>query len=133
MRFRKRAALGTQLIIQPANDEDHVNRTWQAQPVIVAMSASTVITCPASGTVSDFTDGSHVEVQGTWSGETLAATQVDIEAAGPSIPANAPKPGQASPGAMPPMVTGTVTGAHDGSFTMDTQTPPGGHQALWTL
>ncbi len=51
-----------------------MNRTWQAQPVTAATSASTVITCPTSGTVNDITDGSHVEVQGTWSGETLAAT-----------------------------------------------------------
>jgi len=45
------------------------------------------------------------------------------------------RPSQAKPAREQcrPMVTGTVTGAHDGSFTMDAQTPPGGYQALWTL
>lgn len=50
---------GTQLIIQPANDQDHMNRTWRAQPVTVATSASTAITRPVSGTVSDIADGSR--------------------------------------------------------------------------
>lgn len=123
---------GTQLILQPANDQDHVNRTWRAQPVTVATSPSTVITRPVSGTVSDITDGSRVAVQGTWSGGTLTATQVGIEAAlpapssfGPPIPPKAPKLGQLGAGAIPPFVTGTVVDAHDGSFTVVTQAPLG--------
>ncbi|MGH3206032.1 MAG: DUF5666 domain-containing protein [Streptosporangiaceae bacterium] len=123
---------GMQLIIQPANDQDHVNRTWQARPVTVATSASTAITRPASGAVSDITDGLHVVVQGTWSGGTFAATQVGIEAAlpplssfGPHIPGHLPATGPFSVGATPPFVNGTVVDAHDGSFTVITQVPPG--------
>jgi len=124
---------GALLIIQPANDQDHVNRTWQAKPVTVATTSSSAITRPASGTVSDITDGSHVLVEGTWSGETLVASQVGIEAAlpspssfGPSIPPNAPRLGSKPvPGAMPPVVDGTVVDAHDGSFTVATRVPPG--------
>lgn len=121
---------GTRLVIQPANDQDHVNRNWRAQPVTVATSPSTAITRPASGTVSDITDGSHVTVQGTWSGGTLAATQVGIEAALPApgsfwppIPASAPKL-RGAPGRFP-AVTGTVVHAHDGAFTVDAQGPAG--------
>jgi hypothetical protein len=124
---------GTQLILQPANDQDHVNRTWRVQPVTVATSPSTVITRPVSGTVSDITDGSHVVVQGTWSGGRLAATQVAIEAAlpppssfgPPVVPGTVRRLGQLGAGAMPPLVTGTIVDAHDGSFTVVTQTPPG--------
>jgi hypothetical protein len=123
---------GTQLIIQPANDRDHVHSTWRALPVTVATSPSTVITRPASGTVSDITDGSHVTVQGTWSGETLVANQVGIEATlpapssfGPPVPRNARTIGQLRPGAIPPFADGTVVDAHDGSFTVVTQVPPG--------
>lgn len=135
---------GTRLILQPANDHDHVNRAWRAKPVTVATSASTAVTRPVSGTVSDITDGSHVVVQGTWSGKTLAATQVGIEAAlpplssfGPHVPRNAPKLGklgagvippklgQFGPGLIPPVVSGTVADAHDGRFTVVTQAPSG--------
>ncbi|HXC80675.1 MAG TPA: hypothetical protein VNV62_02395 [Trebonia sp.] len=124
---------GARLIIQPANDQDHVNRTWQAKPVTVATTASSAITRPASGTVGDITDGSHVFVDGSWSGETLVASQVGIEATlpspssfGPSIPPNAPKLGsKPAPGAMPPFADGTVVDAHDGSFTVVTRVPAG--------
>lgn len=123
---------GTRLIIQPANDQDHANRTWQAQPVTVATSPSTAVTRPVNGTVSDITDGSHVIVQGTLAGQTLAADQVDIEAAlpspqsfGPSIPPGAPKLGRLSAGAMPPFVNGTVADVRDGTFTVVTQAPAG--------
>jgi hypothetical protein len=110
---------GTQLIIQPANDTDHVT---------VATNASTAITAPATGTVSDITDGSRVTVQGTWSGRSLAATRVAIQA---GIPApNAIGPGflrhrgkvrtlQPPTGALTPtFASGTVVNAHDGSFTV---------------
>jgi hypothetical protein len=117
---------GTQLILQPANDADHVNRTWRAQPVTVATSPSTVITRPVSGTVGDITDGSHVVVQGTWSGGRLAATEVGIEVALPSPSSFGPPvsgqnlhkllPPQGWLG--PPVATGTVVDAHDGSFTV---------------
>jgi hypothetical protein len=124
---------GTQLIIQPANEADHDNKTIRrAKPVTVATSPSTVITRPVSGTAGDITDGSHVTVQGTWSGETLAAAQVDIEATlpppssfGPKLPPDTPKAGHLRPGAIPPFVDGTVADAHDGSFTVVTQVPPG--------
>jgi hypothetical protein len=89
----------------------------------VATSASTVITRPVSGTVSDITDGSRVFVQGTWSGRRLAARKVGIEAAlprpafphpqGPVRRVGPPK------GALPPPVAiGTVVHAHWGSFTV---------------
>jgi hypothetical protein len=124
---------GTQLIIQPANDTDHHDRTWRAQPVTVVTSASTAITRPVSGTVSDITDGSHVLVQGTWSGARLAAIAVGIEAAlpapgsfGPRIP---PHPGHVATTPVPkgwlgpPIVIGTVVDAHDGGFTVVTHNP----------
>jgi Domain of unknown function (DUF5666) len=115
---------GTQLILQPANDRDHQNRTWRAQPVTVATSSSTVITRPVSGTVSDITDGSQVIVQGTWSGGKLAATEVGIEAALPKPSSFGPRPQHLrkllSPRGWlgPPIATGTVVDAHDGSFAV---------------
>lgn len=145
---------GTRLILQPANDHDHVHRAWRAQRVTVATSASTVITRPASGTVSDITDGLQVIVQGDWSGGKLAATQVGIEAALPSpqsfgppvhgqrlrklmptgfTPARATgTPSSGGPGTShpsskpalgPPVMSGTVVDAHDGSFTLVVNSP----------
>lgn len=130
---------GTQLTIQPANDADHVNRSGHAKPVTVDTSASTQITRPASGTVSDITDGAHVDVQGTWSGSALVATQVGIEAAlpaprsfGPQVPGPlgnlrklyGPTPKlHATNFAAPPFANGTVADAHGGSFTVVTDRP----------
>jgi Domain of unknown function (DUF5666) len=126
---------GTQLIVQPASDSDHVNRAWRSQQVTVATKASTVTRIPASGTVSDITDGARVSVQGTWSGDRLAATQVDIQAGlppmrsfGPRFPRNpgnlrklSPPPG--TPKFGPPFATGTVKDAHGGDFTVLWQSP----------
>ncbi len=140
---------GTRLILQPASDQDHQDRSWRAQPVTVATSPSTVITRPVSGNVSDITDGSHVVVQGTWSGGRLAAAQVGIEAAlpapssfGPSVAPQLPPFGPSVLHQLPPfgslvphqlrklmprgalglpVATGTVVDAHDGSFTVITQ------------
>jgi hypothetical protein len=124
---------GTQFILQPANDTDHVNRDWRARPVTVATSSSTAITRPAGGTVGEITDGSHVLVQGTWSGRRLAATEVGIEAALPSPSSFGPKLprhlGHVRTTPMPkgwlgpPIANGTVTGAHGGSFTVVTNIP----------
>jgi hypothetical protein len=125
---------GTQLTLQPANDTDHVNRDWRAKPVTVATTSSTAITHPASGTVSDITDGSHVMVQGNWSGRTLAATEVGVEAALPSPSSFGPKLPPLGHGHVlkapmpkgslgPPMVNGTVTDVHGGTFTMLTSNP----------
>jgi hypothetical protein len=124
---------GAQLIIQPANDRDRGNRAWQAKPVTVATNASSAITRPTSGTVGDITDGSHVLVEGSWSGQKIVASQVGIEAAlpspssfGPTIAPNAPTLGHRPvPGAMPPLFAGTVADVHDGSFTVATLAPPG--------
>lgn len=132
---------GTQLVIQPANDHDHVNRVWRAQPVTVATTGSTAITRPASGTVSDITDGSIVDVQGTWSDGKLAATEIGIEANlppagsfGPNFPRHLGKlrsrsktghltkafpPSKANLGF--PFADGTVKDVHDGSFTVVTR------------
>jgi hypothetical protein len=127
---------GTRLVIQPANDTDHVNRVWRAQPVTVTTSHSTVVSRPANGTVSDITDGSHVMVQGTWSGRSLAATEVSIEAALPPPGSFGPfiKPHQhvrrigppfSEYWLAPPFGMGTVVDAHDGSFTMVSDNPLG--------
>jgi Domain of unknown function (DUF5666) len=111
---------GTQLIVQPPN---------RAQPVTVATSSSTAITRPVSGTVSDITDGSQVLVQGTWSGGTLAAAQVGIEVAMPTLPGPAlpSHPSKLAPlpngGLGPPIANGTVVDAHNGSFTVITRNP----------
>ena len=129
---------GVQLIIQPANDADRVNRSWQAKPVTVDTSTSTQIG-QASGAVSDITDGAHVDVQGTWSGSTLVATQVGIEAAlpsprsfGPHVSGplgnlrklNGPTPKlHATNIDGPPVANGTVADAHDGGFTVVTDRP----------
>jgi hypothetical protein len=120
---------GTRLILQPANDRDHHDRTWRAQLVTVATSPSTVVTRPVSGTVSDITDGSHVVVQGTWSGGRLAAAEVGIEAALPAPSSFGPPVSHHlrklmhKGGLGPPTATGTVVDAHDGSFTVITQSP----------
>lgn len=125
---------GTQLTVQPANDSDHVNRAWRSQPVTVATTASTVTRIPASGTVSDITDGSRVSVQGAWSGRSLTATQIDIQAGLPPVRSFGPRlplhPGKirklSPPGAPkfgPPFATGTVEDAHDGDFTVVSQSP----------
>jgi hypothetical protein len=122
---------GAELIVQPANDQDHVNRVWQAKPVTVATTASTAITRPASGMLSDIIDGSHVQVQGTWSGQKLAATEVGIEAALPAppvpkFPANGHVRSHVLKGSLgPPFATGTVADAHDGGFTVILRNPIG--------
>jgi hypothetical protein len=111
---------GAQLVVQPLNDRHHVTADT---------TASTSITRPASGTLSDITDGSHVLVQGTWSGQELAATEVGIEAALPAPPVpKFPANGhvrthviKGSPG--PPFAAGTVADAHDGGFTVILRNP----------
>lgn len=111
---------GTQLVVQPANDQDHVT---------VDTTASTAITRPASGTLSDITDGSQVQVQGTWSGQQLAATEVGIEAALPALSVPKFHPGghvrtHVLKGSLgPPFATGTVADAHDGGFTVILRNP----------
>jgi hypothetical protein len=113
---------GTQLIIQPANYRNQQGRTWRARPVTVATSPSTVITRPASGTVSDITNGSQVLVQGTWLGGKLAATQVGIEATpGPAVrrPHASRQVRTLLPKGLGPRVAiGTVVDAHGGAFTV---------------
>jgi hypothetical protein len=134
---------GRQLIIQPANDTDHVNRVWRAQPVTVATNASTAITVPATGTVSDITDGSRVMVQGAWTGRRLAATQVAIQAGLPPAGSFGPRfprhpghvrkigPPKGMPG--PPFTTGTVEDAHDGGFTLVARNPLQGVQRVHVI
>lgn len=109
----------THATIQPGSSD---------QLVTVATSRSTVITRPARGGVSDITDGSRVFVQGSWSGRRLAATQVGIEAGlpvpgsvGPRFPRHPGKVRTLKPpkGVLPPPIaSGTVENAHDGSFTV---------------
>jgi hypothetical protein len=125
---------GTQLVVQPASDADRVNRVWQAQPVTVATSTSTVVTVPGTGTVSDITDGSRVQVQGSWSGRSLAAAQVSITAGLPPASSFAPhplnpgrlrklSPPKGAPKFGPPFATGTVEDVRSGDFTVVTQNP----------
>jgi hypothetical protein len=110
---------GTQLVIQPAN----------AKPVSVATSSSTVISVPAAGTVSDITDGSQVVVEGTPSGQTLAATKVGISAALPPPSSFAPAPPKAGntralrSSAIPLVTIGTVVNSRDGSFAVVVPAP----------
>jgi hypothetical protein len=133
----------TELTIQPANDTDHVNRVWQAAPVRVATAASTLIWTPVAGTLGDITDGTQVMVQGNWSGQSLAATQVEIRAKGlppqgsfgPQPPVNRNdvrvlKP-QGSPG--PPLTQGTVQDVHDGGFTVVSQNPLLGQRRIQVI
>jgi hypothetical protein len=132
---------GAQLIIESWIGMSLGKAVFLAKPVTVATTPSTAITRPASGTIGDITDGSGVFVQGSWSGETLVASQVGIEAALPSpstfvprVPRNAPRLGHKPvPGAMAPFVDGTVVDAHDGSFTVVTQAPPGFEVRVTTL
>jgi hypothetical protein len=131
---------GTQFILQPANDTDHVNRNWRAKPVTVATSSSTAITRPASGTVSDITDGSHVMVQGNWSGRKLAATQVGIQASlppassfGPHISGHVRQTPTPKGWLGPPFANGTVTGAHGSSVTGVTHNPMLGTQRIHVI
>jgi hypothetical protein len=113
-------ANGTQLVVQPVHDRHHVT---------VDTSASTAITRPASGTLSDITDGSRVQVQGTWSGQQLAATEVGIEAALPAppvpkFPANGHVRTHVIKGSLgPPFATGTAVDVHDGGFTVILHNP----------
>jgi len=119
---------GTRLAIQPATDTHRVT---------VVTNASTSITIPATGTVSDITDGSRVTVQGTWSGRSLAATQVSIQVGLPPAGSIGPRfprhhghlrkqtPPKGVPRQGPPFVTGTVRDVHDGSFTVVAQNPLG--------
>jgi hypothetical protein len=121
---------GTRLTLREANATGNVT---------VATDASTVITIPATGTVRDITDGSTVLVQGTWSGRSLAATQVTIHA-GPLGPAAAKAPPRLpdhrghhpslSPASgTPRLVSGTAEDVHDGSFTLILRGPvPGGQR-----
>lgn len=111
---------GAQLVVQPVADHAQVT---------VDTTASTAVTRPATGTVAGITDGSSVSVRGTWSGDTLAATQVVVEAALPAQPA--PRFSSASHvrTLMPPMglprlfTNGTVVDAHDGGFTVLVRNP----------
>jgi hypothetical protein len=116
-------ASGAQLVIQPVASDQ----------VIVATNASTLITVPATGTVGDITDGSRVQVQGAWSGRSLAVTQVTIQVGLPPVGSFGPHFPRHSghvrklgpPPAMhgPPFATGTVEDAHNGGFTLVTQNP----------
>jgi hypothetical protein len=117
---------GTQLTIQSANDTDQVT---------VATNTSTKITIPATGTVSDITDGSRVTVQGSWSGRSLAATKVAVQAGLPPAGSIGPRfhgghlrtlrPPKGVPPQGPPFVTGTVRDARGGGFTVVAQHPLG--------
>jgi hypothetical protein len=126
---------GTQAIIQPR--------------ITVATSASTVITRPVSGTVSDITDGSHVVVLGTWSRRRLAATEVGIEvglprvqrlgivAVAPQSPfaRQAPHLRKSTPikVLLLPFAAGTVADAHRGSFTLVLRNPVMGVRRIQVL
>jgi len=110
---------GTRLIVQPAHGQDHVT---------VDTTSSTAISRPASGTVSDITDGSQVIVTGTWSGQKLAASQVGIGAAlpalpGPKLPAKGVRTFAPKRSFGPPAAMGTVVDAHDGGFTVILRNP----------
>ncbi len=117
---------GAQLIIKPANDTDHVNRVWRAQPVTVATTGSTAITAPATGTLSDITNGSRVRVVGTWSGSKLAATQVSLVTGMPPLESFGPvfngHPGRlrriGPEGLRLPAANGTVVDVYNGGFTV---------------
>jgi len=121
-----RQVSGTRLVVKPANDTDHVNRVWRAQPVTVATTGSTAITAPATGTVSDITDGSQVQVSGTWSGSSLAATQVSLVTGKPPQGSFGPqfnsRPGHlhriGPKGLRFPAANGTVADVHNGGFTV---------------
>jgi hypothetical protein len=118
---------GAQLSIEPANDTSNVT---------VVTKASTKITIPAAGKVSDITDGSRVTVQGAWAGRSLAATKVSIQVGlppagsiGPRFPRHhghlrtmTPK---GAPSQGPPFATGTVRDARNGSFTVVSRAPLG--------
>jgi hypothetical protein len=118
---------GTRLTIQQANDTGNVT---------VATDASTVITMPATGTVSDITNGLQVMVQGTWSGRSLAATQVTVGVGqlGPPAAAAPPRlprhrghhPSLNPPNGTPRLVSGTAEDVHDGSFTLILRGPAPG-------
>ena len=120
---------GTQLALQPVSD---------TRQVTVLTNSSTSITVPATGTVSDITDGSRVTVQGTWSGRSLAATQISVQAGLPPAGSIGPRfprhhghvrklaPPKGVPPQGPPFVTGTVKAARDGSFTVVAKNPFGG-------
>jgi Domain of unknown function (DUF5666) len=92
----------------------------------VATSSSTVILGTETGTLSDVTVGSRVVVLGTWSGRTLAATQVGVDVVPPAPPKRPPlrrhghlrfqRPPKGTP--APPFVIGTVVHVSDGSFTV---------------
>jgi hypothetical protein len=121
-----RQVSGTRLVVKPANDTDHVNRVWRAQPVTVATTGSTAITAPTTGTLSDITDGSQVQVSGTWSGSSLAAAQVSLVTGKPPQGSFGPpfkfKPGHlrrtGPKGLRFPAANGTVEDVHDGGFTV---------------
>jgi hypothetical protein len=115
---------GTQAMIQPGASK---------QLVTVATSPSTAITRPVTGTVSDIADGERVVVHGTWSGRSLAARNVGIEAGlpapgsiGPRLPRHPGKLHKVRPpkGVFPPpFASGTVVNVHDGSFTVVMRMP----------
>ncbi len=97
------------------------------QPVTVGTSAATVISSTETGTLSDISDGSQVEVAGTWSGQALAATQVGIGVTPKTPRSPGSQRGHARPtqgsaaGAQPrPFVVGTVVQVTNGSFTVVT-------------
>jgi hypothetical protein len=121
-----RQVSGTRLVVKPANDTDHVNRVWRAKPVTVATTRSTAVTIPTTGTLSDITDGSRVEVSGTWSGSSLAAAQVSLVTGKPPQVSYGllfkGKPGhlhRTGPKGMRfPAVNGTVADADNGGFTV---------------
>jgi hypothetical protein len=102
----------------------------------VAANASTTITVPATGSVSDITDGSRVTVQGSWSGRRLAATRVAIQVGLPPAGSIGPRfrhhhghlrkiTPKGAPPQGPPFVTGTVRDASNGGFTVVSESPFG--------
>jgi len=124
---------GTRLTIQASDTDD----------VTLATNASTAVTIPATGTVSDITDGSQVMVQGTWSGRSIAATQVAIQAGRVGAPAAAPAPrvprrrghipnlnSLSPPKGTRRNVGGTAEDVHDGGFTVVLQSPAPGARRI---
>jgi hypothetical protein len=77
----------------------------------VAVSSSTSVTVPVTGTAGDITAGSHVFVTGYWTGTTFTAAKVGIE---PSLPVRLGVPAEPKP----PVLVGTVDSVRDGSFTV---------------
>jgi hypothetical protein len=108
---------GTQATIHPFDN----------QPVTVDTSASTAISSPVSGSVSDITDGSQVFVYGTWSGGNLVADQVGIQDfTAESFEPRAGLPHLPAPRRWPPFAHGKVVAVSGGNFTVAAYYPATG-------